>query len=68
MKLSQFNTPEEVLGKYTNARSIGSNRYIFNIRGNRYRLVIKISFELKTIWIRFIGTHSDYDKINALQV
>jgi len=68
MKLAQFRSSEELLLAYSNIRSIGNNRYIFNIKGNNYRLIVKANFELKTIWIRFIGTHSQYDKINALEI
>jgi len=68
MKLAQFGSSEELLLAYSNIRSIGNNRYIFNIKGNNYRLIVKANFELKTIWIRFIGTHSQYDKINALEI
>ncbi len=68
VKLSQYQSSDEFLAAFTNCRSIGKSRYIFNIRGNKYRLVIKANFDLKTIWIRFIGTHSQYDNINALEI
>jgi mRNA interferase HigB len=68
MKLAQYSSSEELLLAFSNIRSIGNNRYIFNIKGNNYRLIVKANFELKTIWIRFIGTHSQYDKINALEI
>jgi len=63
-KATGLESTEELMANFGNCRSIGSNRYIFNIRGNNYRLVVKISFELQTAWIRFIGTHSQYDKID----
>jgi mRNA interferase HigB len=68
VKLLQYKSSDEFLGAFTNCRSIGKNRYIFNIKGNKYRLVIKANFDLKTIWIRFIGTHSQYDNINAIEI
>ncbi len=68
MKTAEFQSAEELSGAFANCRSIGSHRYIFNIKGNRYRLVVKISFELQTVWIRFIGTHSEYDKIDSLKI
>ena len=40
-------------------------RYVFNIRGNRYRLVVRMHFATRTVFIRFIGTHQQYDKIDA---
>ena len=44
---------------------IGNDRYVFNIKGNNYRLIAKIDFDYQLVFIRFIGTHSEYDKINA---
>ena len=66
IKLSKYQSSTELLKAFLNCRSIGFNRYIFNIKGNKYRLVVKVNFDLKTVWIRFIGTHDKYDKINAL--
>lgn len=43
----------------------GNDRYVFNIKGNRYRLVALIHFNRRTIYIRFIGTHNEYDKIDC---
>lgn len=58
----------ELLNAFSNVRPIGNNRYIFEIKGNKYRLIVKINFDLQTVWIRFIGTHAEYDKINALHI
>ena len=67
-KMKNYQTTNEVLTSFSNCRSIGASRYIFDIKGNNYRLIVKISFELQTVWIRFIGTHGEYDKINALEI
>jgi len=67
-KKENFNSTNELLARFPKCRSIGMNRYIFNIKGNKYRLIVKINFELQTIWVRFVGTHSEYDKINALTI
>jgi mRNA interferase HigB len=61
---AEWNKPSEILRDYPNARILESNRMIFNIKGNHYRLIIKINFKFGMIWIRFIGTHSEYDKID----
>lgn len=45
--------------------AVGNDRYVFNIKGNDYRLVTMIHFDIRTIYIRFIGTHSEYDKIDC---
>jgi mRNA interferase HigB len=43
--------------------AVGDNLYIFNIRGGNYRLIVRIIFKVRTIYIKFIGTHKDYNKI-----
>lgn len=65
---AEFESSNEVTDTISNCRSIGNNRFIFNIKGNNYRLIVKISFELKTIWIRFIGTHKEYDRIDPHKI
>ena len=47
---------------------IGNNRFVFNIKGNSYRLIVKINYGYQIIWIRFIGTHKQYDKIDASNI
>ena len=44
---------------------VGNQRYVFNIRGNKYCLVVVVKFTIGHVFIRFVGTHSDYDKIDA---
>lgn len=46
---------------------VGNNRYVFNIKGNDYRLIVIISFNAQKVYIRFIGTHAEYDKINDIK-
>ncbi len=65
---TELQSSKEVTDTISNCRSIGNNRFIFNIKGNNYRLVVKMSFELKTIWIRFIGTHKEYDRIDPHKI
>jgi mRNA interferase HigB len=50
---------------FATASFLANNRVVFNISGNKYRLVVKVEYELKTIFVRFIGTHADYSKIDA---
>ena len=65
VKNSNWNNPIEVKEKYGTASIIGGNKVVFNIKGNRYRLVTKINYQMKTVYIKFIGTHKDYDKIDV---
>ena len=64
-KWSNFN---EVKQQFGTCKVVGNDRIIFKVKGNNYRLIIKISFENQLIWIRFIGTHSEYDLINAKEI
>ncbi len=63
-----WDTPHELMGRFSNVRVIGGGRAVFNIRGNRYRLVAAINYRRKSVQIRFIGTHAEYDRIDALEV
>ena len=53
---------------YRNASFVGHNRKIFNIRGNRYHLVVAINYAHSIVYIRFIGSHQDYDSIDAATI
>jgi len=53
---------------YGNASLVGDDRVVFNIMGNKYRLVVRIVFEYKTIQIKWFGTHNEYDKINVTTI
>ena len=53
---------------FNSVDNVGNQHYIFNIRGNNYRLVVVIKFTIKTVLIRFIGTRTDYDNIDAKNV
>lgn len=55
----------QVKQQFGTCKILGNDRIVFKIRGNSYRLIIKISFENQLIWIRFIGTHAKYDLIDA---
>ena len=60
---SQWNCYAEVKQTFNSADSVGGKRYVFNIKGNAYRIVALILFAPKIVYIRFIGTHSEYMKI-----
>jgi len=58
-------TPADIKNVYRNASIVGNNRVVFNIGGNQYRLVVAVNYTSGIIYIRFIGTHQDYDKIDV---
>ena len=61
-------TPHEVKAMYRNASILGDNRIVFNIAGNKYRLIVKFNYPYRIGYVRFIGTHAEYDRINAEEV
>ena len=65
---TEWGSPNEIKTEYPSASIINNNRIVFNIKGNKYRLIIKINYDYQIIWIRFIGTHSEYEKINANEI
>ncbi|MDP5106302.1 MAG: type II toxin-antitoxin system HigB family toxin [Polaribacter sp.] len=64
-KNSNWNSPNEVKETYINASILKDSRVVFNIKGNSYRLIVKFNFIRQWAFIRFIGTHTEYDKIDA---
>ncbi|MBS1615206.1 MAG: type II toxin-antitoxin system HigB family toxin [Bacteroidetes bacterium] len=62
---AKWTSPNEIKANYPSASIIGNDRIVFNIKGNTYRLIVEINFDYLMVWIRFIGTHAEYDKINA---
>ncbi|QNN44944.1 MULTISPECIES: type II toxin-antitoxin system HigB family toxin [Pedobacter] len=65
---SNWEKPNDVKSDYPSASILADNRIVFNIKGNNYRLIIKINYDYQMIWIRFIGTHAEYDKIDATKI
>lgn len=64
----KWEDPADVKAKYRNASIIKGSRVVFNIKGNDYRLVVKINYGYAVVYVRFVGTHRDYDKINVEEV
>lgn len=63
-----WTSPAAVKRDYVKASILGDNRVCFNIGGNKYRLVVKINYAYRVIYIRFVGTHAEYDKVDATKV
>ena len=64
-KAASWSHPKEIKAMFATASFLANNRVVFNIGGNKYRLVVKVEYELNAVYIRFIGSHADYDKIDA---
>ena len=65
---ADWNNPAEIKEEYVKASILKSGRVVFNICGNKYRLIVDINYKRHWVFIRFIGTHKEYDKIDADKV
>ena len=63
-----WDTPAKVKEKYRSASIVGDNRVVFNIKGNDYRLVVKIHYQYRVVYVRFVGTHAEYDAVDVQEV
>jgi mRNA interferase HigB len=68
VKNADWQTPADIKNVYRNASIVANNRAIFNIKGNKYRLVVVVQYQYGIVYIRFVGTHQDYDKIDAATI
>ena len=67
-KKADWETFEDIKRTFNSVDSIGNDRYVFNIKGNQFRLVGFILFRKKLIYIRFVGTHKEYDRIDCKNI
>lgn len=64
----EWKTPKQIKRDYPSASFLADNRVVFNIKGNKYRLIVKVNYDYGIAWVRFIGTHAEYDKIGANKI
>ncbi|SNS43089.1 mRNA interferase HigB [Ekhidna lutea] len=62
---ANWESPNDIKNQYIKASILKNNRVVFNICGNSYRLIVKINYDRSWVFIRFIGTHSEYDNVDA---
>ncbi len=67
-KQANWNNISDIKKYFNTVDYVGNDRYVFNIKGNKYRLVAMIFFDIRTVFIRFIGTHNEYDKIDCSDI
>lgn len=65
---ASWKNPHEVQMDYPSVDQVGDQRMVFNVKGNKYRLVVRFSFQYKHVFIKLFGTHPEYDKIDVLKV
>lgn len=58
----------DIKKSFNSVDSVGNSRYVFNIKGNNYRLVAIVLFKMKTVYIRYIGTHRDYERVDVSNI
>ncbi len=67
-KHASWTTPQQIKNHYASASFVGSNRVVFNIKGNRYRLIAAVTYRFQAVYIKFVGTHAEYDRVDAATV
>jgi mRNA interferase HigB len=67
-KKANRNNLNDIKKSFNTIDYVGNDRYVFNIKGNKYRLVAMIFFDIRTVFIRFVGTHAEYDKIDCTTI
>lgn len=68
VKIANWKNPQDIKYQFRNASVLKGGRIVFNICGNKYRLIVKIHFETQIVYIRFVGTHKEYDDVNAEEI
>ncbi|HLJ54101.1 MAG TPA: type II toxin-antitoxin system HigB family toxin [Chthonomonadaceae bacterium] len=62
---ANWHSPRDIKDTYPHASIIANNRVVFNVKGNEFRLVVKIHYNTGRVFVRFVGTHREYDQIDA---
>ncbi len=63
-----WDSPARLKARFPKASIVGDNRAVFNIRGNEYRLIVEINYPYRIVYVRVVGTHAEYDRIDAREV
>ena len=67
-RAADWSSPADVKRELRNVSIVANDRLVFNIGGNKYRLIVRVDYDYKIVFIRFIGSHADYDKVDARSV
>jgi mRNA interferase HigB len=63
-----WKTPQDIKEQYASASFVGRNRVVFNIKGNEYRLIVAVAYQVGVAYIKFVGTHAQYNRVDAATV
>ena len=64
-KHANWTTPQQIRNRYASASFIGKNRVVFNIKDNDYRLIVAVAYRFQAVYIKFVGTHAQYSRVDA---
>lgn len=67
-KNANWQNPQDIKALYRNASFVGNNRVVFNIHGNKYRLIVAVNYKFAMVYVRFVGSHAEYDKVDATTI
>ena len=67
-KKASWRSPQDIKTAYRSSSILRNSRVVFNIKGNTYRLVVAVKYEFQLVYVRFVGTHAAYDKIDAEKI
>ncbi|MGL5469170.1 MAG: type II toxin-antitoxin system HigB family toxin [Shewanella sp.] len=67
-KNANWQNPQEIKDHFRNSSFVGNNRVVFNIHGNKYRLIVAVNYKFAMVYVRFVGTHAEYDKVDATTI
>lgn len=68
VRREEWASPAGVTASYPKASIVGNDRVVFNIKGNAYRLVVRVDYRHRVVYIRFVGTHTEYDRVDVREV
>lgn len=68
VKKALWKTPHDIKRQYASASFLPNNRIVFNIKGNQYRLVVAVAYKIGAVYIKFVGTHVEYDRTNIMTI
>lgn len=65
---ANWRSPQDIKNQYASASIRGNNRVVFNVGGNKYRLVVEVQYRAGIVWVKFVGTHAQYERIDVEKV
>ena len=65
---AKWETPQDIRQQYASASFVANNRIVFNIKGNAHRIIVAVAYRFGAVYIKFIGTHRQYDRVDAASI